>query len=88
MTYRKPIRFLKNNDFTNKNLAVFFSSLEAGDPKQHDKAIYKYITKRLIYKLNLNLVSYEGFGGRAFKADLTNPDKVKIWADNLGNKLS
>ena len=44
MWYRKPIKFLKKNDYTGKNLAIFFSSLEAGDPENHDKAISKYIT--------------------------------------------
>lgn len=88
MWYRKPIKFLKKNNYVDKNLAIFFSSLEAGDPKNHDKAISKYITKKIINKLQLNPVSYEGFGGRAFGEDLTDPDKVKAWADELGKKLS
>ena len=88
MWYRKPIKFLKKNDYTGKNLAIFFSSLEAGDPENHDKAISKYITKKIIDKLQLNPISYEGFGGRAFGEDATDPDKVKTWADELGKKLS
>jgi menaquinone-dependent protoporphyrinogen IX oxidase len=88
MWYRKPIKFLKKNEYGDKNLAIFFSSLEAGDPENHDTAIKKYITKKIINKLQLNPIAYEGFGGRAFKEDLTNPDKVKTWADDLGKKLS
>jgi menaquinone-dependent protoporphyrinogen IX oxidase len=88
MWYRKPIRFLKKIDYEDKNLAIFFSSLEAGDPENHDTAIEKYITKKIINKLGLNPIAYEGFGGRAFKEDLTDPDKVKTWAEDLGIKLS
>ncbi|MFX1273469.1 MAG: flavodoxin domain-containing protein [Promethearchaeota archaeon] len=85
--YGKSMKFLKNNDFSNKNLAVFFSSLEAGGVKSHDEAIEKYVKKKILNKFHLDLIAYEGFGGRGLKQDLTNPDKVREWADQLGIKL-
>ena len=86
--YGKPIKFLKNNDFMGKNLVIFFSSHEAGTPKSYESAIRKYVTKKIITKLQLNPVAYEGFGGRGLKQDTTNPEKVKNWAEELGKKLS
>jgi len=87
MWYRKPIKFLKNNDFTEKNLAIFISSHEAGTPKSYDAAIRKYITGKIKEKLQLNPIAYGAFGGRGLKQDTTDPEKVKNWADELGKKL-
>jgi len=86
--YGKPIKFLKKNDFADKNLAIFFSSHEAGTPKSYEGAIRKYVTKKIKTKLQLNPVAYEGFGGRGLKQDTTDPEKVKNWAEELGKKLS
>ena len=86
--YGKPIKFLKKNDFSEKNLAIFFSSHEAGTPKSYEGAIRKYYTKKIKTKLQLNPIAYEGFGGRGLKQDTTDPEKVKAWADELGKKLS
>ncbi len=86
--YKNSIKFLKKNDFENKNLAIFISSAEAGDAKSYDDAIRKYITKKIKEKLQLNPIAFEAFGGRMGKRDFTDPDKVKAWADELGKKLS
>ena len=51
--YGKPIKFLKSNDFADKNLVIFFSSHEAGTPKSYESAIRKYITKKRSFKIIL-----------------------------------
>lgn len=85
--YRKSMKFLKNNDFSDKNLAVFFSSFEAGGQETHDKAIEKYVKKKILDKMDLNLIAYEGFGGRGLKQDMTEPSKVVDWANHVGQLL-
>lgn len=89
--YRKALKFLGNN-FENKKVAIFLSSAEAGDPKSHDQAILKYITRNLAKLPNVRPVAAEAFGGRIrffgkTIADTRNMEKVKALAEDLGKKL-
>lgn len=88
--YKKAKKFLKN-DFRDKKVAIYLSSLEAGDPKSHDQAIEKYIGLVLAKYSNVKPIAIEAFGGRArilkSMTDLRDVEKVKAWANELGKKF-
>ena len=88
--YKKAKKFLKN-DFKDKKVAIYLSSLEAGDPKSRDQAIKKYIEEVLAKYTHIKPVATEAFGGRAkiFKTvtDSRDVEKVKEWANELGKKF-
>ena len=87
MWYGKANKFLKN-DFKDKKVAIFLSSGTAGDPETFQKAITKYIDKKLTKYPHVKPVLTEAFGGRYSNFDYTDPEKVKEWAIELGKKLS
>jgi len=87
--YKEGLGFLKK-DFGDKRVAVFLSSNEAGTPDSYDDAVRKYMDP--IRENHPNLVDIEGFGGRIrvlgkTTVDLSDPEKAKIWAEQLGEKL-
>ncbi len=84
--YGKVNKFLKNN-FKDKNVAIFLSSGKAGDPESYDDAITKYIDKKLTKNPHIKPIATEAFGGRYADMDYTDPEKVKAWAQELGNKI-
>lgn len=89
--YKEGLGFLKN-DFGEKKVAVFLSSNEAGTPGSYDDAVRKYMNPIKENHPNLNLVDIEGFGGRIrvlgkTTMDLSDPEKVRSWAEQLGEKL-
>ncbi|MFX0082851.1 MAG: flavodoxin domain-containing protein [Candidatus Hodarchaeota archaeon] len=84
--YGKANKFLKN-DFKGKKVAIFLSSGAAGDPETYQEAITKYIDNKLIKNPHVKPVLTEAFGGRYSNFDYTDPEKVKIWATELGKKL-
>ncbi len=88
--YKQALKFLKN-DFGAKKIAIFLSSCEAGDPKNHDQAITKYIKKVLAKHPHIKPIATEAFGGRmkffGKGVDNHDADKVRAWAEELGKRL-
>lgn len=90
--YKEALRFLEK-DFEGRRVAIFLSSLEAGDPKSHDDAITKYIKRVLAKYPHVKPVAAEAFGGRMkilgrTISDSRDMEKVRAWAEELGKKLS
>jgi len=91
MWYGRAKRML-GRDYGDRRVAVFLSSGRAGDPKQHQMAVEKYLTKVLRKKGNLNVVAAEAFGGwykvrGEVQQDFREPERVRMWADEVGRKL-
>ena len=89
--YKEGLGFLKKG-FGDKRVAVFLSSNEAGTPDSYDDAVRKYMDPIREDHPNINLVDIEGFGGRIrvlgkTTVDLSDPEKAKSWAEQLGEKL-
>jgi len=89
--YRRGLEYLRN-DFGGKPVAVFLSSNEAGAEESYPDAVRKYMDPIREKHSNLNLVAVEGFGGRIrvlgkTAVDLVDPEKVRRWAEALGEKL-
>jgi menaquinone-dependent protoporphyrinogen oxidase len=85
---REPLQFLKN-DFGGKNVALFVSSVKAGDEKTYEKAYAQYILEILSDKPHFSPVASAAFGGRIiFKGvtviDNRNINKVRDWAFQIG----
>ena len=85
-------RGLMKRDFTDKKVAVFISSMRAGDPKEYDKARADYLQKRIDRWMKVKPVAAEAFGGwYKKKGEITDnnhdPDKVRAWATELGRML-
>jgi len=87
MWYRKANRFLKKN-FDNKKVAIFLSSGMAGVPESYEEAISKFIDKKLAKNPHIKPIAAEAFGGRYKEDDWTNPEKVRVWANELGKLLT
>jgi menaquinone-dependent protoporphyrinogen IX oxidase len=92
MWYGRAKRFL-GTDFKGKKVAVFLSSMRAGDPKQYEAARARYIDRVLSKKMKTEPVAAEAFGGwYKKKGEVTDnnldPDKVRAWAGELGRILS
>jgi menaquinone-dependent protoporphyrinogen oxidase len=85
---KEPLQFLKN-DLEDKKVALFVSSVEAGDEKTYEKAFSRYILE-IIHKIpHFTPVATAAFGGRIrFKGftfvDNRNIEKVREWALKLG----
>lgn len=91
--YREALEFLENNDFEDKKVAIYLSSLTAGDPEKHDEAVTDYIGKQILeMHPHVKPVAAEAFGGRTkilFKTtDNRDMEKVRAWADEVGKKLA
>jgi menaquinone-dependent protoporphyrinogen IX oxidase len=89
--YRRGLNYL-GNDFGGKPVAVYLSSNEAGTEDSYPDAVRKYMDPIREKNADLNLVAVEGFGGRIrvlgkTAVDLTDPEKVRRWADALGQRL-
>jgi menaquinone-dependent protoporphyrinogen IX oxidase len=82
--YKEALNFLEKNDFTNRRVAIFLSSLE---PKEEAES--KYV-KRILEKYpNVKPVATNVFGGRMkilgrTSVDKRDMEKVKSWAEELG----
>ena len=90
--YKEFLKFLEK-DFANKNVGIFLSSGEAVDPKTHDQAITKYITNVLAKYPHVKPIASEAFGGRITVMGKTISDgrdmqKVRIWAEELGKRIT
>ncbi|MFH2111067.1 MAG: flavodoxin domain-containing protein [Candidatus Bathyarchaeota archaeon] len=89
--YRRGLEYLRN-DFGGKPVAVFLSSNEAGTEESYPDAVRKYMNPIKEKHDDLNLVAVEGFGGRIrvlgkTAVDTTDPEKVRRWAEELGQRL-
>jgi menaquinone-dependent protoporphyrinogen IX oxidase len=89
--YGKAKKLLKA-DFEGKNVVVFVSACSAGDPKNHDEAVGKYLNDVLAKYPNVKPVATAAFGGRMkmlgkVQADTCDPEKVRAWAEEVGAKL-
>jgi menaquinone-dependent protoporphyrinogen IX oxidase len=89
--YGRAKKFL-NNDFEGKNVVIFLSACSAGDPKSHDEAVTKYLDNVLAKYPHVKPVAMGAFGGRMkmfgkVQTDTCNPDKVRVWAEEVGKKL-
>jgi len=90
--YKQALKFLENN-FEDKNVVIFLSSCEAGDPKSHEQAITKYIKNVLEKYPHVKPVAVEAFGGRMKMLGKTIKDncdmeKVRAWVEEVGKKLT
>lgn len=91
--YREALEFLGNGDLKDKKVAIYLSSMNAGDPEKYNEAVANYIGIQILETYpNLKPVAAEAFGGRMkifFKTtDNRDVDKVRAWADEVGKKLT
>ncbi|MHA1913835.1 MAG: flavodoxin domain-containing protein [Promethearchaeota archaeon] len=86
MWYGKAKKLLKKN-YDNKKVAIFLSSGMAGQPESYEEAISKFINKKLAKFPHIKPIATEAFGGRYKEDDWTDPEKVRVWAKELGKKL-
>ena len=89
--YGRAKKMLKK-DFKGKKVVVFLSACSAGDPEKHDEALENYCNKVLEKYPHIQPFASEAFGGRMKmfgkeQADNYDPEKVKLWAEELGEKL-
>ncbi|MHA2226719.1 MAG: flavodoxin domain-containing protein [Candidatus Hodarchaeales archaeon] len=85
---KESLEFLKSI-FENKRVAIFVSSVEAGDDKTYQKAFSRYILEILSKNPHFMPVATAAFGGRIMLKGLIFVDnrnivKVREWAFNLG----
>jgi menaquinone-dependent protoporphyrinogen oxidase len=86
--YKEALRFIEKNDFEDKKVAIFLSSIEP-----RDEAIAKYISRTLEKYPKIKPIAAEAFGGRMKILGYTTSDKrdikkVRSWAEELGKKIS
>ncbi len=89
--YKQALKLLDNN-FEGKNVFIFLSSCSAGDPEKYQEAITKYIDDILAKYPHIKPIAAEAFGGRMKMFGKTVKDncdieKVRAWADRVGEKL-
>ena len=89
----KRAKNLLNSDFKGKSLFIFLSACSAGDPKSHDEAVSKYLNTVLAKYPHVKPVATAAFGGRMkifgkVQSDTCDPEKVRLWAEVVGKKLS
>jgi len=82
-----------HKDLKGKRVAVFVSSLMAGDPKMYNEAMNKFIKDVLSIHARFEPVAVEAFGGHLRFLGMTFTDnrdmeKVRAWADELGKKFT
>lgn len=90
--YDEALDFLKQ-DFGNRKVAFFVCCGGAGDPKNYVESCDKYIAKVLANYPSVKAVATEAFGGRMKMLgktlfDNVDRDKVRVWAETLGSKLT
>lgn len=88
----RALKFL-HNEFEGKKVAVFVSSMMAGNPNTYDGAFTKFIKDVLGTHARFEPVATAAFGGRLKILGMTLSDnrdteKIRAWADELGKKLS
>ena len=92
--YKHPKSFLSKHDFNNKKLAIYLSAGKAGNPEfKHDQIVEEYVGIILKKKPHLQPVAYNAFGGAYSQGgkvieDFRDPEKVKLWAEELGKLLA
>jgi len=89
---KAALRFLENS-FEGKKVAIFVSSMMAGDPKSYDEASKRFVKDVLAKYPHIKPVAVEAFGGRIrflginFRDNL-DMEKIRSWADGVGKKFS
>ena len=86
--YGKAKKLLKDKGLADKKVVIYLSSGMAGEDR--DKAVTKFIDNVLVKYPHVRPVAKEAFGGRFpgnEKMDFTDPEKVRVWAHELGEKL-
>lgn len=76
--WTKNARKYLEKDFASKKVAVFVSSVYAGETEQHDEAYQKYVVDVLAENPQLKPVSMAAFGGRIPKEELPNFAEAKL----------
>ncbi|MBR9680157.1 MAG: hypothetical protein GOU99_03855 [Candidatus Altiarchaeota archaeon] len=89
--YKPALRFLENS-FAGKQLAIYLSSAEAGNPLHHNHTIEKHLGPVLARMSPEKPVDIEAFGGKIsvfgkIIMDNREPERVKSWAAELAKKL-
>jgi menaquinone-dependent protoporphyrinogen IX oxidase len=90
-TYGKATKLLTT--LCGKQVAFFNCSSWAGTPGSYENAKARLVEKTASKYPNINFVSCEAFGGRIkyfrrLMLDNRNPEKIKVWAEQLGEKFS
>lgn len=90
--YKQALKFLENN-FEGKNVVIFLSSCTAGESETHGQAISQYLDAVLAKYPHIKPVAAEAFGGRMKMLGKTvkdncDMDKVRVWAEEVGKKLT
>ena len=90
--YGEALDFLKQ-DFGEKKLAFFVCCGGAGDPKSYEASCTQYVAGVLANYPNVKTVTTEAFGGRMKLLgktlfDNVDEEKIRLWAETLGKKLS
>jgi menaquinone-dependent protoporphyrinogen IX oxidase len=90
--HEKALKFLEN-DLSDKRVAFFVSSSEAGTPAGNAKAKIKFVEDTLSKYPNINAVATEAFGGSVKMlgktvTDNTDLSRVEAWAGELGKKFT
>ncbi len=90
--YDKALKFLKQ-DFGDRKVAFFVCCGDAGDSDKYDEACTKYIIDVLAKYPHVKTIAIEAFGGRMKMLgktmfDYFDPEKIRAWAEKLGNKLA
>lgn len=87
----KRARKMLEHDYTGKNVVLFVSACSAGDPEKHGEAVKSYLDNMLAKFPHVKPVAVQAFGGRMKMfgkvVDNCDPDKVRTWAEDIGNKL-
>lgn len=87
--YGRAKRMVRQPDLAGKRVAIYFSSGMAGDDPEGATA--KWSGKLLRKAPHVRPVAVRAFGGRMPKGrgtDWTDPEKVRVWAHDLGEILS
>lgn len=85
--HKEGAKFLEKNNFGEKNVGIFLSSLVP-----RDKAIEKYIDAILEKNPTLKPIAVEVFGGRMrifgkTQEDKTDIEKAKVWTRKIADNL-
>ncbi|MEJ2272501.1 MAG: flavodoxin domain-containing protein [Candidatus Bathyarchaeota archaeon] len=85
--HKEGAKFLEKNNFTEKNVGIFLSSLVP-----RDEAIEKYIDVILKKNTTLKPIAVEVFGGRMrifgrTQDDKTDIEKAKAWIRKIADKM-
>lgn len=88
--YGRAKRQLKDRALAGKRVAIYVSCCAVGNPGGYEEAHAKYLDRVLAKFPHIKPVAAEAFGGRYPKgdvADYRDPEKVRAWTRELGERL-